>query len=414
MGSDRIGFTLELDGSADIGYNDTYYPACHRKESNKMTSPIQIKGYLVEDHGTWTVRARFPGASNKEKLHSKSTGLSVDGHNKRKAELLMRDIVARWEKEVNTDVPRENPTFEVLIQKWLGDKKLSIRPNTLQSYIVPINAHIVPELGSIPIRDMTREKIQRYYERMRDAGLSKSTIKKHHVIISGVIKSAIIDGYISTNVADNVLLPKGKRFEGNVLDEAQVAHMLDETEMLEEPVRAAITLAFIYGLRRSEICGLRWSDVDFENGVIHIRNTVTEYGSEVYETEETKTKTSRRELYLIPSTVDYFLSIKDSQERLGISNGKVCVHQDGHTVRPAYISRSCMRFLRRCGFDNIRLHDLRHTAATILAKRVPVKQVQHYLGHEDIQTTLKYYVHILDQDAIDTGNVMGNFLEQRA
>ena len=168
-------------------------------------------------------------------------------------------------------------------------------------------------------------------------------------------------------------------------------------------------MAVIYGLRRSEICGLRWEDIDFENSAIHIRNTVTEFSGTVYEVNDTKTKTSRRDLYLVPDIADYLKELQQTQKQSGIYSGKVCVHLDGRMVKPEYCTRVTMRFLRSCGYDGVRLHDLRATAATILAsKGVPIKNVQAYLGHKDVQTTLSCYVHVLDADKIATATVMGN------
>ena len=121
-------------------------------------------------------------------------------------------------------------------------------------------------------------------------------------------------------------------------------------EEQEEPVRAAVTLAVVYGLRRSEICGLRWDDVDFENNASHIRHTVTEFSGTVYENNDTKTKTSRRDLYLVPDIADYLNRLLQAQKQSGIYSGKVCVHLDGRMVKPEYCTRVTMRFLRNCGY----------------------------------------------------------------
>ena len=140
-----------------------------------------------------------------------------------------------------------------------------------------------------------------------------------------------------------------------------------------EPVRAALTLALVFGLRREEICGLRWTDIDFTNNVLHIRNTVTEFAGTVYKVEHTKTRASSRDLYMIPSTAKYLRELKAKQEKSGIVLDKVCVWPDGRVFKPTYITRASMRFLKDCGFEGVRLHDLRHTVASILAKRVPIK-----------------------------------------
>ncbi len=376
-----------------------------------MASQIHIKGYLVEDKGTWTVRARYTDSvSGKRKLFSRSTGLKVDGHNKRKAEAAMREIIAELEQLASAFHVSENPSFRDSILQWLERKRLNIRPNTLESYRVVANAHIIPMLGEIRVCDLTRQEIQKYFEKLRRDGVSVSTMKKHRVIIRGVLKDAVLDDIIPVNVADNISLPKGKKYDGKALSEMQVSEMLSNLETQPEPIRAAVTLAVVYGLRRSEICGLRWEDIDFANFVIHICNTVTEFSGVVYEAETTKTRASRRDLYLIQSTAEYLKELQETQKRSGNYNGKVCVHLDGHAVKPEYISRACKRFLISCSFDGIRLHDLRHTAATILARRVPIKQVQVYLGHEDIQTTLGIYTHVLSEDSVATSKAMGDFL----
>lgn len=376
-----------------------------------MASQTKIEGYLVDDRGVWTVRARFAdGGVGKKKLHSKSTGLSVAGHNKRKAELAMAAILKQWQKEADKFVPNSNPRFKECVQIWLERKRLTLKGNTFDSYKVVADAHVIPLLGSKYLSELTRDDICKYYEKLYRDGLSANTLKKHRVIIHGALEDAVIDGFAEVNVSDHIKLPKAVKFEGTALDEMQVFDMLKILEQEPEPIRAAVTLALAYGLRRSEICGLRWEDIDFRNRTLHVRNTLTEYGGTEYESETTKTRASNRTLYLIEQTIPYLMELKAYQKEHGYYNGKVCVHPNGNPVKPAYVTRACMRFIKNCGYEGVRLHDLRHTAATILAKRVPIKQVQAYLGHEDIQTTLSIYTHILDEDSKETSNVMSNFL----
>lgn len=372
---------------------------------------IHIKGYLVDDHGIWTVKARFADvAGGKAKLHSKSTRLKVAGNNKRKAEAAMRDIVSAWEQQILASIPGNNTAFSVLASRWLEQKQFSIRSNTAASYKDMLDKHILPALGKTPVGDLTRQAIQQYFEQLQRAGISTNTMKKHRVIIRGVLRDAVQEDIVTANVADYVSLPKRQKFMGHSLTDAQVTTLLDKLAEQQEPTRAAVVLALMYGLRRSEICGLRWEDVDFENKQIHIRNTVTEYRGTFYEVEATKTKASCRDLCFIPGTEDYFLELLNKQKRSGSYTGKVCAHTDGRLVRPEYVTRSCERFLQSCGYDGIRLHDLRHTAASILAKRVPIKQVQAFLGHEDVQTTLNIYAHTHMEDALETSKAMGELL----
>lgn len=371
-----------------------------------------IKGNLVKDRGIWYVRARVTDpVTGKTTQRSKSTGLKVNGSNKRKAEEKMREILEDWEAEINNNVLLgKNPKFGEYVEKWLEKKALSIRPNTLHSYEVNAYAFIIPSLGEIQMRDLTRQHIQSYFNALKDR-VSVSTMKKHKVVIRGTLEDAVLDGVVQVNVSDRVKLPKKKKFEGHALTEEEVGDLLSKIELEKEPIRAAITLALVYGMRRSEICGLRWQDVDLNAGVLHIRNTYTEYSGIQLEEETTKSRASRREIYLISDTIAYLRELREQQQRNGYHSDKVCLHENGKAVRPEYLTRTIKAVLAKYGIENVRLHDLRHTAASLLARRLPVKQVQAFLGHEDVSTTLNIYTHIVDADKISTAETMGNILK---
>lgn len=377
-----------------------------------MAGHIYIKGNLCKDNGTWVVRARVPDVATGEAKHrSKSTGLKVNGNNKHKAQEKMREIVAEWEKEANTGIKiSRNPLFSECVEEWLKKKALDLRPNTLQAYQMNANTYIIPMLGHVKIGNLTRQHIQKYFEEL-NRRLSVNTMKKHRVIIRGVLEDAFLDGIVPANVADRVKLPKAKKFEGTALTEEQVGRLLDAVKHEPDYIQTAIILAVSYGLRRSEICGLRWCDIDFDSGQMYIRNTVTEYSGKVLEAETTKTKASNRSIPLIPETVLYFHSIYERQTSEGISSGKVCVHSNGKQVTPEYLSTAIKKILVKYGFNGIRPHDLRHTAATMLARRLPAKQVQAYLGHKDVSTTLNIYTHITDSDKVATSQAMGAILK---
>lgn len=373
---------------------------------------VYIKGNLVKDRGIWYVRARVTNPATGEVTHkSKSTGLKISGNNKRKAEEVMREILAEWETAANTCVELgRNPKFGECVEKWLEKKALSIRPNTLHSYEVNANASIIPSLGEICVKDLTRQHIQSYFNALKGK-VSVSTMKKHKVVIRGTLEDAVLDGIVQVNVSDRVKLPKKKKFEGHALSEEEVGELLSKIEQEKEPIRAAITFALIYGMRRSEICGLRWQDVDLNAGILHIRNTYTEYSGIQLEEETTKSRASCREIYLVGDTIPYLRDLRAKQQMNGCLSDKVCLHENGKTVRPEYLTRTIRAILVKYGIENVRLHDLRHTAASLLARRLPVKQVQAFLGHEDVSTTLNIYTHIVDADKISTAETMGSILK---
>lgn len=374
--------------------------------SQKVTASLQ------DDKGTWTVRGRvFDPETGKMKQRTRSTGLKVKDNTKKKAKAMMQEIMAEWQKESDgIQAAAVNPTFETCVNQWIERKGLTVRENTLESYKVAAKAHIIPELGKMGICDLTRQQLQAYYDRLQRDGISANTMKKHRVIIKGTLKDAVIDGLVPVNVADFVSLPKVKEFEGKQLTENQVADVLKALEKLDGPLKTAITLALVFGLRREEICGLRWEDIDFENNTLSVRNTVTEYAGKVYRDGDTKTRSSRRDLYIPEVTADYLKQLKEKQEQSGIDTGKVCAWSDGKEVKPAYITRASMRFLKACGYEGVRLHDLRGTVLSILARKLPIKNVQTFAGHNDVHTTLKYYVHVMDEDKRETAGVMADFL----
>ena len=122
----------------------------------------------------------------------------------------------------------------------------------------------------------------------------------------------------------------------------------------------------VYGLRRSEVCGLRWQDIDFDNGAMHICNTVVKGDMKYIEEERTKTKKSDRVIALVDFTVPHFKSLKEQQQTAGLIPGKVCRWPNGDDIKHDYISKKFGKLLKENGLPPIRYHDLRHTAASLL------------------------------------------------
>lgn len=402
-----------MDNQQKLGYNVLSDPACHSKEvvTHMASQRKTIKGNLFEDRGTWVVRARvFNPQTGKNEQRSKSTGFKVKDCTKRKAEKAMAAIVAAWEQEANTAPVEYDPLFAEYVQKWIEKKSFSLKANSVKSYQDYADTHILPGLGHIKVRLMTLKDLQRYYgEKLKV--LSVNSLRKQHCVISGALLDAVRDGIIPVNFADYVEFPKAEKFEGKAYTVEQVADLLEAAKTEGEPIHAAVTLAVCYGLRRSEICGLRWADIDFDSGKLYVRNTVVQNGTLRIEAERTKTAKSRRTIDLIESTVPYLIQLKQMQVRGGVQLDKVCVWPDGKEVRPDYITSATRKLMEKYGLEHIRVHDLRHTAGTLLSTRATMKQVQEFLGHEDISTTANTYVHLLDEDRKATSSIMDSILK---
>ena len=377
-----------------------------------------INPYLVDDRGIWTIRARFADTPmGRPKIHTRSTGLKVNGKNKRKAETIMRDVAEQWERQVKEFSPIDpKATFGDCAESWLRMKEPLIRKGTYGCYMMYYKKYIKPRLGRIKIKDLTHNDIQEYFNSLSKK-LSAATLRKHNVIIHGTLEKAVLDGILTSdvgNVLKMVQLPKKKKFEGKVLSESQIKAVFEHLYEQEEPLPATMTLGMCYGLRRSEMCGLRWADVDFENNVLHIRNTVVTVQGGTDESEHTKTLASRRDIDMIGETKAYFEQLYERRKRQGMKSDKVVAYEDGQPAKPEYVSRAAKRYMERCGAPDMRLHDLRHTAATILVKRMPVIYVSAFLGHNQVSTTMDIYSHVLQNERHLASDMMGGFLQSVA
>ena len=136
--------------------------------------------------------------------------------------------------------------------------------------------------------------------------------------------------------------------------------LLEASKDAKEPLRAAIMLGLCYGLRRSEVCGLRWIDIDFQQKTMRIRHTVTQNGDLILDEDHTKTKRSNRTLVLLDETIPYLKELLAKQKEAGLVMDKVVAWMNGKKVQPNSITRIFHTFLRKRGMGHIRFHDLRH------------------------------------------------------
>lgn len=223
---------------------------------------------------------------------------------------------------------------------------------------------------------------------------------------------------VVNNPVEKVDPPKIMPFEGKPFTADELQKLLDATK--DDRMGLVILVTAMYGLRRSEVLGLRWRAIDFQNNLLTINHTLTEVNvkgnTELHAADSTKNKSSRRTLPLSESVKVRLLALKAQQEE----NRKLCgnaynkdwldyvfVNEVGDIIRPRYIESVFPRILKKCGLEHRRFHDLRHTCATLMnQQKVPLKQVQVYLGHSDIQTTSNIYTHLSWDDKTETLEAM--------
>jgi integrase len=328
-----------------------------------------------------------------------STGLPVK-NNKRRAEALLHKTIQEYEERHYLYSPKI--PFIDFMREWLEALKPSIRPNTYKYYRLVIEVHLAPFFTplKLTLAEVELRHIQAYYNHLIEKGLSPNTIVKHHSNIHKALKYACTLQLIVYNPSDNVMLPKKERFIPGYYNLKQLGELKKavEGDVLEPVIR----LTAMYGLRRSEVCGLLWDTVDFENNTLTIRRTAVMVGTQVQYLNSTKTASSYRTLPLTEEMRGYLLSLMKMQGEekafLGdayVDSSCVCRWPDGHPIKPEYVSRRFPKLLKEFGLPHIRFHDLRHSSASLLLELgFSLKEIQEWLGHSDISTTADIYAHV--------------------
>lgn len=381
-----------------------------------------MTGSLQTKHGKYYVVVRIPDGLGNTKAKWINTGISTDGNNKRKAQ--QRRIEILTELEENKDLITADILFADWLEEWMKIKESAVRQdklglNTFESYRMYIDKHIGPffRKKGVTVKGITSKDIQAYYDTKAAEGQSANSIIKHNVVIAGALKEAKRKKLIRDNPAEDAILPRKEHFEGKAYSVNEAMKLLSVLD--DEPIKPAVILGLLYGLRRSEVCGLRWQDIDFDAETMQIRNTVVKTKT-LIEHERTKSKKSRRTLILIDDTIPYLKAIKAAQEEFKgrcinydpDPQGHVCTNSNGKPFSPDYVSHGFSRLLERHGLPHIRFHELRHTAGSLLLNNgMSVKQIAEYLGHEKVSTTLDIYAHIDFEGKRATAQAMGNIFK---
>lgn len=315
------------------------------------------------------------------------------------------------EKQQDSFVAPHKLTVGAWLDTWLWNyKKSSLRPVTFDSYERLIRCHLQPAFGHIPLRELRPEFIQRFYNDKGQQGLSARTVRYCHTLLHGALTQATKNQLVARNVATLVEPPRKERKEMQTLKREQVANEL-LTAIEHDRLGSGILLLFWTGVRRGELLGLRWQDTDFENAVLHIRQTL---GRErIHDAkpgdpktrlvfQEPKTEKSRRTIPIPRTCLMALHRHKEAQaeEKLMLGQayqdyGLVFSRPDGRPLDPTEFSRHFGRMLKRAGLPNIRLHDARHTYATLMLELGEgPKVVQSMLGHSSVSVTLDIYSHV--------------------
>ncbi len=315
--------------------------------------------------------------------------------------------------DVGALVEPNRQTTAQFLQEWLDGMRPpagKLRPSTWASYSAVIEGHVIPRIGAIGLQKLAPTHLNKLYGDLLAGGrrdgkgsLSQRTVRYVHIILHKALKDAVRWGRLVKNPADLADPPRSKdtqAAEAKVWTPPQLRTFLRHVEGFR--LYPLFLLAMTTGMRRGELAGLRWEDVDLESATISVRQTRIAISYKV-EVSRPKTARSRRSIGLDSKTVAALRSWRTQQleERLAwgpawIDTGLVFTREDGSPPHPEYISRSFLRQAKAAGLPRIRFHDLRHSYATasILAG-VPSKVVSARLGHASVGITLDTYSHVL-------------------
>ena len=361
-----------------------------------------VAGHLHEKNGYYYIILNLTDSAGKRKPKWISTGLTIKGNKKRAEQMLMEERRKYANAKTGDDV-----LFADFMEQWLEIVKSTVSIPTYSSYVNAVKSIIAPYFRKkkILLRDLQAHDIQMFYQEQLQR-VKASSVIHYHANIHKALKYAVKNDMIPSNPADKVERPKQDKFYGNFYDRDDLNKLFEAVAgtKLELPV----LLGAFYGLRRSEIVGLKWSAIDFEQNTITISHTVTSCNLDgkcvIVAKDTTKTKSSRRTLPLVPYFHEKLLAVKAQQERnqklCGRSYNRefleyICVDDIGDRFKPNYITSQFPKLLERNGFRKIRFHDLRHSCASLLlASGVPMKHIQEWLGHSDFSTTANIYAHL--------------------
>lgn len=312
-----------------------------------------------------------------------------------------------------------------LTQQWIPAKQINLQPSTWDAYRRNIELHVVPHLGRMPLRRLRAEHLETLYTRLLvegrvdgDGGLAAKTVLEIHGILRKALGDATRRGLVVRNVAADAHAPKRRSSETTELrawNAQQLRAFLDVAQT--HRLFAAFWLAANTGMRRSELLGLRWNDLDLNATRLSVNRALISVAYELHESAG-KTRNSRRMVDLDPKTVAILRDWQEGQRsehgKLGIEreNGYVFTKPDGSPVHPDVFRQTFDRLVARAGVPRIRLHDLRHTHATLLLKeRIPTKVVSERLGHATPAFTMATYQHVMPGMQAEAARVFAGLLE---
>lgn len=359
-------------------------------------------------------------------------GRIVVGH-KNNGEPIYRYVLAKTQSELtqklhdkieiyrDADLSEDcNMTLGEWLDKWISEfMTFTLRPSSLYGYEMVIKCQIKPFLGNRPLSALTTNEIQKFYNNVKKNGrvhpdkqhgteISDSMVRKIHLLLHEPLDMAVKQRLLVSNPTNGTTIPKNNYKDKQILNDEQLGRFMEIIKTDERWYDFFYT-EITTGLRKGEICGLKWNDFDEHSGKLKIQRSVGRIKDGVLPVGETKTETGKREILLPPSTVELLKKRKENAVGDWIFPNW---HNPEEPMNPQSAYSRLKVLLKKAELPLIRFHDLRHTFAThAIAGGVDAKTLSGILGHTNASFTLDTYTHVTTDMQKNAAKIVGNFMD---
>lgn len=359
-----------------------------------------MRGHITQRaKGSWSISVYL----GKEPITNKKKykWYTVKG-TKKEAERFLIEKINEIEKGIFVD--SKNMTLEEYFDYWYKQCCITkLSPTTYESYKRNIDKYIVKNLGNIKLENLLPLQLQSFYNTLSET-LSNTTIIYIHRIIHSALNQAMKWDLVVRNVADNVEIPKKDKYQATILNNKQVLKLINAIK--DTYIYIPVMIAISTGMRRGEVLGLTWNNIDLEKATLNVVQAVypTKNGLTVL---PPKTKTSIRKISLPPTLVKILREHKKKSNSI-----YVCALEDGTLISPSSLNHKFKQVLEDNNLPSIRFHDLRHShASLLLSQGVQAKVISERLGHSNINITMDLYSHIYEATNREVANNFDRFLK---
>lgn len=381
-----------------------------------MTGSLKVK------NGIYYAVINYKDNFGKYKQKWITTGLKERGNKKEAQKFLNKQLeLFKPDENYTNEIPQidNDIIFVDYIAKYVEDKKTEISPAVYQSYLNCVSIMKRFFGNKLKLKDVTYHHLLDFYDYLKnERGNKNITVKHHAIILSPALRQAYRDDLIAKNPYEFMPTIKREKSRMSFYNKDELEELFKVTD--QTPLKLIVRIAAFYGFRRSELIGLKWDAIDLDNKMITIKHKVLNINGEFYLSDTLKTQASNRTLPLFPEIEKLLLErkaeIENNKKLYGRSyNYKyidyVFVDDIGDLIDPNYVTNQFRKLLLKNKLKKIRFHDLRHSCASLLvANKVPMKNVQEWLGHSNFNTTADVYSHLDYTTKLESANTISNAL----